>query len=342
MKKHLTILSIALLSILGVKAQQNTYSMVITMNNGSTISIGPNEIKNISFNDGQITISGTSIETLLKGYSDSNQKMDDLWADLSGRAKSLQEQIDALKAMSATFTQCQCDLSNFYTMEAVNELLSNYATREDVVNVKKNADEAMAIAQIAYEAAQNTQGGGSSPVWTIGSDGYWYRDGVKTEYRAVGMDGRDGIDGMDAMALNITLKKDPTDGNYYWVIDGQWVLDVNGQRVQANGKDGVDGADGMDADVWTIGPDGYWYKNGVKTDYRAIGYDGKDGKDGEKGVQGVQGEKGDKGDPGEKGEKGDPGDELITSVTIQLDGAGNRYARFTLYDGSQFRVLLAE
>ncbi|MDE7088574.1 MAG: hypothetical protein K2O54_00470, partial [Prevotella sp.] len=43
---------------------------------------------------------------------------------------------------------------------------------------------------------------------------------------------------------------------------------VNG-KDGADGKDGVngkDGADGKDADVWTPGPDGYWYKNGVKTE----------------------------------------------------------------------------
>ena len=40
----------------------------------------------------------------------------------------------------------------------------------------------------------------------------------------------------------------------------------------ANGKNGAD------ADVWTIGEkDGYWYKNGVKTEYKAVGVDGAPG-----------------------------------------------------------------
>ena len=45
--------------------------------------------------------------------------------------------------------------------------------------------------------------------------------------------------------------------------------------VLTNGKDGADGKNGADADVWTIGEkDGYWYKNGVKTEYKAVGVDG--------------------------------------------------------------------
>ncbi len=47
-----------------------------------------------------------------------------------------------------------------------------------------------------------------------------------------------------------------------------------------NGKDGADGKPGT---AWTIGSDGYWYKDGEKTTYYALG---------------TKGEKGEKGDPG--------------------------------------------
>ena len=67
----------------------------------------------------------------------------------------------------------------------------------------------------------------------------------------------------------------------------------------ANGKDGEAGTPGT---AWTIGTDGYWYKDGEKTNYYALGTKG------DKGDKGDQGEKGDKGDQGEKGDKGDKGD----------------------------------
>ena len=59
-----------------------------------------------------------------------------------------------------------------------------------------------------------------------------------------------------------------------------------------NGAAGKDGAPGT---AWTIGSDGYWYKDGVKTEYYALG------------TAGEKGDKGDQGDQGEQGEKGEDG-----------------------------------
>ena len=57
------------------------------------------------------------------------------------------------------------------------------------------------------------------------------------------------------------------------------------------GEKGEKGEDGKTPTI-TISDDGYWVINGEKTNYKAIGTDGKDG---------VDGEKGDKGDTGEQG-----------------------------------------
>lgn len=40
------------------------------------------------------------------------------------------------------------------------------------------------------------------------------------------------------------------------------------------GNTGTPGTPGADADIWTIGNNGYWYKNGVKTNSKAVGTDG--------------------------------------------------------------------
>lgn len=58
---------------------------------------------------------------------------------------------------------------------------------------------------------------------------------------------------------------------------------------------GEDGAAGTNAAVWTIGGDGLWYKDGVKTQYKAVGVDGSNGSagaDGADGVDGVDGQNG--------------------------------------------------
>lgn len=89
----------AFVMVLNVNAQDNTYNMVVKMLNGTEITIGPNEIENIFFNDGEIVVKGTKLEDLLKRLAE----------------------------------------------------------------VK---------------------------VWTIGPDGYWYLDGQKTEFKATGGDGQ--------------------------------------------------------------------------------------------------------------------------------------------------------
>lgn len=58
----------------------------------------------------------------------------------------------------------------------------------------------------------------------------------------------------------------------------------------------TNGKNGTDADVWTIGDDGMWYKNGKVTSYRAIGMNGNDGAPGTPGTPGTPGEPGKKGD----------------------------------------------
>lgn len=83
----------------------------------------------------------------------------------------------------------------------------------------------------------------------------------------------------------------------------------NGQSYTlTNGKDGQDGAD---AAVWTIGKDGYWYKNDEKTEFLA------------------QGPKGDKGD------KGEPGDAATgSSFDYYVPGADGY---FDIYNNGQFK-----
>lgn len=56
----------AFVMVLNVNAQDNTYNMVVKMLNGTEITIGPNEIENIFFNDGEIIVKGTKLEDLLK------------------------------------------------------------------------------------------------------------------------------------------------------------------------------------------------------------------------------------------------------------------------------------
>ena len=131
-------------------------------------------------------------------------------------------------------------------------------------------------------------------VYTIGDDGFWYKDGVNTGIKAVGQDGKNGENGKNG--------EDGTNGKDadVWTIgdDGYWY--VNGVKTDKkavgtdgkngeNGTNGTNGTNGKDADVWTIGDDGFWYKNGEKTNFVAVGKDGQNGADADKWTIGENG-----------------------------------------------------
>lgn len=66
MKKNIIISALLILftTITANAQEQKEYNMVITLQNGTTITLGHNDIKNISFNDGEISISGNIVNTI--------------------------------------------------------------------------------------------------------------------------------------------------------------------------------------------------------------------------------------------------------------------------------------
>ncbi len=122
--------------------------------------------------------------------------------------------------------------------------------------------------------------------------------------------------------INVTIKElqELIDAGYFIksitnTDNGISILMSNGKTYTlTNGQDGK-------SVVWTIGQDGYWYQDGVKTQYKAVGVDGK---------QGAKGDKGDKGDKGAKGDKGDDGKDGKYYVPNQETGC------FDIYQDGKF------
>lgn len=158
--------------------------------------------------------------------------------DYDDDIKDLQGQIDAVKA----------------DVQKLQELVDKGYVITNVASTANGVQFTMSNGQ-TYEITNGKDGeeGKAGDTWTIGEDGYWYQNGKKTDYRAIGINGTNGT----------------------------------------NGAPGAPGEPGKDADVWTIGTDGFWYLNGKKTEHKAIGTDGKDGEDGEDGTDGTDGVNGD-------------------------------------------------
>lgn len=118
----------AFVSLMSVSAQDNTYSMIIKLANGTTLTIGPNEVDSISFNDGEITVAGSTINDLVakitKAQIESQMRIDSLTNVVDRNAYEFMDMI-------AKIQSCQCDMSNFLKKDEIAAVLNQYATMED-------------------------------------------------------------------------------------------------------------------------------------------------------------------------------------------------------------------
>lgn len=78
-----------------IQAQENTYNMVIEMTNGTKISIGPNDVKNVTFNDGQLTVTGEDLQSWLINIAASVEANDTKISTLQKEVYSWQSYIDS-------------------------------------------------------------------------------------------------------------------------------------------------------------------------------------------------------------------------------------------------------
>lgn len=113
MKKNLLVVMMTLLPSLSSWAQKE-YNMVITLNNGTTVTLGHNDIKEITFNDGEIAISGNMVNTIdslagvtlmqeerimiLQNVADETRYVVEMTrAELDGRVAEINAQIERAK-----------------------------------------------------------------------------------------------------------------------------------------------------------------------------------------------------------------------------------------------------
>jgi hypothetical protein len=173
-------------------------------------------------------------------------------------------------ATSSAFVSCKDNDSDVNTelLGKIAELQGDIAKlKQDVAKVPEKGDKGDQGEQ-GPQGIQGVQGpkgddGKDGSVVTIGTNGNWEIDGVDTGIPAKGQDGQNGKDGQKG--------DDGKDGSVVTIKNGNWVIDGVDTGVPATG------AAGKDAIQWTIGDDGYWYKDGEKTNYKAIGQDGQDG-----------------------------------------------------------------
>lgn len=109
--KRFLLLFVALIAMAGLHAQ--SYNVVITTSNGTTIALSANDINNISFNNGQLVVNGTDIAKLA-----TTTKLDSLEKAYQQDRDMLMAVVNALYARSESMTQAVQD-----SIEALKQML---------------------------------------------------------------------------------------------------------------------------------------------------------------------------------------------------------------------------
>ena len=128
MKKGSIIAMIALLAFgmnvmaqKGTEAQSETYNMIVTLPNGTTFTINTDDVESVTFTDGQITVSGATIERLLAEIKElqANDKdiisrVYDLQADMSMCAAEIK---DVMNETQENAAQIDCNKLDIATLK---------------------------------------------------------------------------------------------------------------------------------------------------------------------------------------------------------------------------------
>lgn len=149
MKKIFTTLVVMMLTTLVVNAQNNTYTMVIEMQNGTKITIGPNEVKNVTFNNGEVVFSGVTLESLIDQKLENVEGLAPYFTELNSKTASLESAITALQeGLKSANTSIKDNANSLIVMSATNKALES-----EISTAKTTAENALKEAQTAKTKA---------------------------------------------------------------------------------------------------------------------------------------------------------------------------------------------
>lgn len=137
MKKNFLLAMVVMLMTAVSSFAQKEYNMVITLSNGTTVTLGHNDIKEITFNDGEVAISGNMVNTI-----DSLAKVSQ---DLEYRIKEVEERsmkmsYDLLTRTDALNQQVDINMANTEAaLQNANELIKQQSDEINALNAKIDA-----------------------------------------------------------------------------------------------------------------------------------------------------------------------------------------------------------
>lgn len=196
MKKFILASAFALMATPALFAQSdNSFSMQIELKNGTKITLGPNDLKNISFVDGAIKIEGNTIEDLRMAIEKAEANTKNMVAeqrydldDLKKEAAELQAMIDYLSDKVAKLENAGGGSGNTEDITALQAAIatlqselaklqsSEMATKTDVAATNEKINNIQAMVKVTEAAIMDLQeavkglSSGSSGSGSVGNE----------------------------------------------------------------------------------------------------------------------------------------------------------------------------
>lgn len=141
MKKNFLLAMVVMLMTAVSSFAQKEYNMVITLSNGTTVTLGHNDIKEITFNDGEVAISGNMVNTI-DSLAKVSQYLEQRTKEVE--ARSMEMSYDILNRTEMLNKQVDVNMDETKAaLQNANELIKQQSDEINVLNARIDALKAL-------------------------------------------------------------------------------------------------------------------------------------------------------------------------------------------------------
>lgn len=144
MKKNFLLAMVVMLMTAVSSFAQKEYNMVITLSNGTTVTLGHNDIKEITFNDGEVAISGNMVNTI-DSLAQVSQNLEQRTKEVEAMSMNMYHNLLDRTEMLNQQVEAKMDVTNTRIEELKSTLKNNIAAAETEI--------AETSARVAYTEA---------------------------------------------------------------------------------------------------------------------------------------------------------------------------------------------
>jgi len=129
MKKNFLLAMVVMLMTAVSSFAQKEYNMVITLSNGTTVTLGHNDIKEITFNDGEVAISGNMVNTI-DSLAQVSQNLEQRTKEVEAMSMNMYHNLLDRTEMLNQQVEAKMDVTNTRIEELKSTLKNNIAAAE--------------------------------------------------------------------------------------------------------------------------------------------------------------------------------------------------------------------